>query len=156
MACTKLRAIIWLLALLPAVAAAAQWEAINQSVGKALVYLDKDSVKAQNGVVEAWLRFDFAEPQHTKIGGKTFRSIKQLLYFDCAEARYERVKQIMYSAGQGMGEVVGSYTWKQQQRRYEPVLPHTDSAIIYEFVCHRTLKESNGGTARPADNGGKQ
>ncbi|MGH8599835.1 MAG: surface-adhesin E family protein, partial [Burkholderiales bacterium] len=150
------RMILWALVLLPTVAAAAQWEAINQSVGRALVYLDKDSVKASGGIVQAWLRFDFAEPQHTKIGGKTFGSIKQLLYFDCDNARYERVKQILYSEGQGMGETVGSYTWKQQQRRYEPVLPHTDSAVIYEFVCHRTLKENNGRPARPADNGEKQ
>jgi hypothetical protein len=147
--------VIWALALLPAIAAAAHWQAINQSVGTALVYLDTDSVKTHDGIVEAWLRFDFAQPQYTEIGGKTFRSIKQLLYFNCDDAQYERVRQIMYSEGQGMGETVGTYTWKKEQRSYEPVLPHTDSAVIYEFVCHRVFKENNGGAASSAGNRGK-
>ena len=121
----------------PMLAGAAAWEAINQDVGKFLLYLDRSSVVRKGDTVSAWLLFDFDKAQDAPSGFDRYQSIKLHVLVRCADRSYARTEVSMYSGSQATGTVVGTHVWKSDERKFTKEQRFTNSQAMVDFVCDR-------------------
>ncbi len=99
-------------------------------------------LKRSGHSVTAWLRQEFAEPQHNASGDPYSSSVERLEY-DCSKER-RRVLMVIYYASNNLAGSQRTEEADPKQIDWEPIVPGTQSESIFRWTC------GNGSTgARP-------
>ena len=100
--------------------------------GSANEYIDMSTIQRNGNVVTAWVLGDLAEPRPFK--GKTFRSLKTQVEFDCAANRFRQINASLYSGQMGAGTVLESGSVSNP---WEPAVPQSVGQTKLRAVCQR-------------------
>ena len=120
-----------LLCAIPLSALAHDWEKAYD--GKDMTfYIDTKSIKREGKLVSALELMDYKKSQTA--AGKKYRSLVQLVYYDCSRKRRGIRHTTVYPRGMGKGKVLDS-------AYVEPDLQRVDrksvGRAILDFVCDR-------------------
>ena len=94
--------------MLSSLSVAAEWELIGSTESQS-ASIDKSSIITNGDVRKAWFLWDYTTEQKSPDDPlKTYRSAKQLLYFNCAERTMRLASIINYAEARGGGGNVSS------------------------------------------------
>jgi len=99
-----------MLCALPAPAHAATWTKAG-STKDSRVYIDKASIRKDDGGRRAWTLESFGKPQ-TAPDGKQYLSVKALHLYDCTERSVTLQSQTFFPEAMAKGEAVGTYKFE--------------------------------------------
>ena len=109
--------LIFLLLKLSLAQANTNWVLVS-GTGSANEYIDMSTVQRSGNVVTAWILGDLADARPFK--GRTFRSLKTQVEFDCASNRFRQIHASLYSGQMGSGTVLES---GPVSNPWEPAVP---------------------------------
>jgi hypothetical protein len=100
--------------------------------GSANEYIDMSTIQRSGNVVTAWILGDLADARPFK--GRTFRSLKTQVEFDCAANRFRLIHASLYSGQMGAGTVLES---GPASNPWEPAVPQSVGQTKLRTVCQR-------------------
>jgi hypothetical protein len=84
-------------------------------------------------MVTAWLRQEFAEPQHNP-AGEAYASDVEKVQYDCTKS-LARVMLIIYYTGNNLSGGQQSEEADPKQIDWDPIVPGTQSESIFHWTC---------------------
>jgi hypothetical protein len=90
-------------------------------------------LKRSGHAVTAWLRQEFAEPQHNA-SGDPYSSAVERLEYDCSKER-RRVLMVIYYASNNLAGSQQTEETDPKQIDWEPIVPGTQSESIFRWTC---------------------
>jgi hypothetical protein len=111
---------------------AADWMAVGLYEQGAF-YIDRETISRTGSIRKVWTMLDYRQPQSSS-QGKTYRSTRTLMAFDCARSYVQSLSMSLHSGSNLKGEVLTS---EGIIREWQPVPPQTPIAIIMANVCER-------------------
>lgn len=118
--------------LLTPVAQAADWSSVGL-YEQGTFYIDRDSLIREGTTRKVWTMLDYRQPQKNS-QGKTYRSSRSLLAFDCDQQRVQTLSFSLHTGASLRGEVLTS---EGVIREWQPVPVQTPIALIMANVCER-------------------
>ncbi|HEX8604901.1 MAG TPA: surface-adhesin E family protein [Pseudoduganella sp.] len=140
-----LRAAVLVLCALPALAHAVTWTRAGVT-SDSRVFIDKASIRKDDGGRRAWTLESFRKPQ-TAPDGKQYLSVKALHLYDCQERNVTLQSQSFYPEPMAKGEAVGTYKFEAFDA--EQVAPDSRYAAAMNAVCGRAVP-GTAPAAKPA------
>jgi hypothetical protein len=123
------------LLLLPLTSYAADWVLVSKNPGYDLVYMDKSTINGSPAERKAWLLWDLSEDKSFS-NGKTYRSYKAYIAFDCNNRTYVTRNITYYSQFHGNGQVVDRRSIMSSEHAFDDFTPHTVLEMAFNAVCH--------------------
>jgi hypothetical protein len=113
----------------------AEWElCVISDDGIITIYCDKSTIRKKGAISRMWDLTDFSSMQ-TEAGGSGYMSIKELWAYNCREETEALTSFIMYSGAMGKGDVVSSYSGKESEWNWEPIVPGSTGAARWKIAC---------------------
>lgn len=104
------------------------------SDGEFTDYHDKSTKKKKGSISKMWILWDYASEQIFS-EDKTYQSSKMMHAFDCKEDTIMSISIIWYSGALGDGSVVSTYTVKESEREWRPIVPGSVDAASWKIAC---------------------
>jgi len=123
--------LIFLLFKLSLAQANTNWVLVS-GTGSANEYIDLSTIQRSGNLVTAWVLGDLADARPFK--GRTFRSLKTQVEFDCAANRFRQIHVSLYSGQMGAGTVLESGVVSNP---WEPAVPQSVGQTKLRTVCQR-------------------
>ena len=120
----------------PALAQAAQWTRVG-AAGGGESYIDRSSMLKADKQWKVWSLVSYPAEQSTT-DGTTFRSMKVLHLYSCAERTTTLLSQLYYSEPMGRGPVVQSF--KYEKFNPEDIVPDSTADGALTLICKRKRK----------------
>ena len=124
-------------ALCPVLAQGAQWVRVG-SGGGSESYIDKSSILRVDKNYKVWSLVSYAGEQMTQ-DGTTYRSMKALHVYSCAERTTTLQSQVYYSEAMGKGPVVQSL--KYERFNPEDIVPDSVADGALQMICKRPVRK---------------
>ena len=134
MGASKYLAIGLVTSIVASAALAATWFPVTGPKGFE-IDVDLDSLGKRGKFVKAWERGTYSAPQTDERLRKPFRSLKQLVLYDCAEKRTAIIQRHLFSEPGGVGDTVFSYSIAEDGATFEEVVPDSVGAANLLQVC---------------------
>ncbi len=113
----------------------AGWEFTTAtSDGEFTDYHDKSTIKKKGSIAKMWIMRDYSTEQIFS-EDKTYQSSKMMSAFDCKEDTVAGISIIWYSGALGDGNVVSTYTIKDSEREWHPIVPGSVDAASWKIAC---------------------
>lgn len=112
-------------------AAAADWRFVTNSADGDAVHVDLDSLTPANpGQIEAWVRFNYKNPERVDLHGKPFVVTSQVVRnrYDC---RRKEVHQLYVSLRDKTGAAKGF----DGKKITTPIIPDTIDDAVLQAIC---------------------
>jgi hypothetical protein len=113
----------------------AAWE-FSTAADNFAEYYDKSTIKKKGAITKMWIMRDYLTEQNFS-ENKTYKSSKQLYAFDCKEDKLAGISISRYSGSQGEGSVVLTYTRKESELEWHPIVPGSTDAINLKIACRK-------------------
>ena len=117
------------LLVLPSGPSAASWLQLGRSV-EATVFYDKETIRKSATGVKMWTLTNFSSVE--VIEGKSHRSAKTRVEYDCTGEKYRVLATIFYELPNGTGKVTASTSLVEQ---WNPVAPKTMAEDLLKVAC---------------------
>lgn len=100
------------------------------------LYIKKNTVRrGENGLVQAWGIKDFNSNQYESYGKYYYKSILNLISYNCTERSFVLLGLVYYSDNMGYGKDLYSYSWKESEVEYKHVMPKSTGETALNAVC---------------------
>lgn len=130
------KTIIAVVAALPMLACAANWQLVSVSSNDNKFYIDGDSIAASGQYKKAWILQSYAKPQDDdSYPKKQYLSSKVLQYFDCKGRTTGPIMIAKYAGLDGSGESIGTASIKFSPDILQEVIPDTSGESILKAAC---------------------
>ncbi len=110
----------------------AKWEFWDKGDDFSL-YIDKSTITRKGEIAKIWVLMDYFEEQTSY--GKKFKSEIVRDVYNCVEEISTLAGSVKYSGVMGTGEVVESYAEKENERKWELVLPGSGAEKMLKMLC---------------------
>jgi hypothetical protein len=109
----------------------AEWGVVstNEEAGMT-IYMDPDTYRRKENLVEVWLLYDFKTPQTFR--ANTFLSFKSQTEYDCAEERVRYLGKTYFLGNMGNHKEV--YT-EADEGKWDPVQLDGIDHTMWKFAC---------------------
>ncbi len=101
--------------------------------GSWAAYSTLHQLKRSGRLVTMWLRQEYPEPQHNAAGDPYSSDVEKIEY-DCGKER-ARVLLVIYYAGNNLSGSQQSDEVDPKQASWDPIVPGTQSEIIFHWAC---------------------
>lgn len=89
----------------------AEWTQSGENEGGILThYVDRGTIRRAGHLTKMWVLQNFAALQAASANGKSFRSSKSQMEFDCREEKHRTLALYWYSGLMGKGDIVAADT----------------------------------------------
>jgi hypothetical protein len=109
----------------------AEWGVVstNEEAGMT-IYMDPDTYRRKEDLVEVWLLYDFKTPQTFR--AKTFLSFKSQTEYDCTEERVRYLMTTYFLGNMGNHRVVYN---EADEGKWDPVQPDSVDHTLWKVAC---------------------
>jgi hypothetical protein len=115
----------------------AGWEFTTVTAdGEFTDYHDKSTIKKKGSISKMWVMRDYASEQIFS-ENETYQSSKIISGFDCKEDTIMNISIVWYSGSLGDGSVVSTYTVKESEREWHPIVPGSVDAASWKIACSK-------------------
>lgn len=119
---------------------AADWKIIT-AIEDGLIFVDASTILQAGKYRKAWILWDYKYSQKTPDQfGVTYKSVKELDYYDCADNQSATIQELLYDGMDGLGENVRSTGGAFHSGAMKDVAPDTVGQTILKFVCSSPIK----------------
>ena len=127
--------IIFVLLLITGSVARAEWEQtlhIGSEAGTH--YHDQSTIKGTGGTVRMLTMINYSVEKNLKSGGK-YESMKRLDGYDCRSETTAPITVSYFSGSMGSGSLVFTYTVKNSELEWEPIIPSSIGEKHWKIAC---------------------
>ncbi len=110
----------------------AEWEFWDKGDDFSL-YIDKSTITRKGEIAKIWVLMDYFEEQTSS--GKKFKSVIIRDAYNCVEELMTLAGSAKYSGVMGTGKVVESYADKENNQKWELVLPRSNGEKMLKMLC---------------------
>jgi len=133
-----MKRLIFVLLLMTCSVAWADWEKTNHvSDETSTYYHDKSSIKGTGGIVKMLTMINHSVEKNLKSGGK-YESVKRLDGYDCRSETTAPITVSYFSGSMSSGSVVFSYTVKNSELEWEPIIPSSLWEKHWKIACGKS------------------
>lgn len=132
------RVIIAAAALLPLVATAADWRAIDGVWAKGAAFsIDQSTVDHSGKFTKVWVKASFDTPQRYRVGNesRTYQSAISQYVFNCRNRQAAIMQTVTYDKPDGDGAPVESKKFPNPTANMSEVVPGSIGAGLLQAVC---------------------
>lgn len=130
-----MKQLIFVLLMMTGSVAWAEWEQTYHVADKTSThYHDKSSIKGVGGIVKMLTMINYSVEKHLKSGAK-YESVKRLDGYDCRSETTAPITVSYFSEPMSGGSLIFSYTVKNSELEWEPILTHSLSEKHWKIAC---------------------
>jgi hypothetical protein len=126
---------IFLLFLMTCSTAWAEWEQTNHAGDEtSTFYHDKSTIKGTGSIVKMLTMINYSVEKNLKSGGR-YESVKRLDGYDCRSETTAPITVSYFSGSMSSGSIVFSYTVKNSELEWEPIIPSSLGEKHWKIAC---------------------
>ena len=127
--------VIFVLLLITGSVARAEWEQTHHIGSEASThYHDRSTIKGTGGIVRMLTMINYSVEKNLKSGGK-YESMKRLDGYDCRSETTAPITVSYFSGSMGSGSLVFTYTVKNSELEWEPIIPSSIGEKHWKIAC---------------------
>lgn len=113
----------------------AEWEITDYlKNGEDTFYHDKSTKRKTGAIVRMWTLRNYSIVQ-TERDGDRYMSAKELIAYDCRSETFAMVSAVWYSGPMGKGDTVRMGTFKENDWKWNPIVPDTIGENEWKIAC---------------------